>query len=214
LPATLRFCPAASLCAADGTCQSIKREKKQRKAKNAVVAWESLKWGDGDREKLLRSFVDGVVKSLWENDRNAEEKTDECFISYLSAVAANMVCSHYFFYSGAAHGMSAVTTYPLDLRGQEARLLRAEELLSTTPCREGVEAYAFDSLLDQGALWVVDGLVKDADHSVSLSREGLSLHYPLYSVQPYMGGMAEVLVPCTVLRASECHSPWIDDICR
>lgn len=207
-------CPDFSLCAIDGTCQSVQREKKQRKANNGVVVWEALKWGDSEHEKPLREFVNGVAKSLWESDGDAEEKKGECSVTYISGLAANVRCGYYAVYAGAAHGMSAVTTYPLDLRDDEARLLRAGELLSTTPCREGVEAYALDSLLDQGAMWVVDGLVKGADYSLSLSREGLGLHYPLYSVQPYMGGMAEVLVPCTVLHAAGCTSPWIADMCR
>ncbi len=207
-------CPWESLCAMDGTCRPVERVEVKRKQKNGVVSWQTLKWGDPEREKALNTVILDGIKQLIEDGSDAKEHEASCHISYLSEKAANLVCSQSVYYEGGAHGLTAVMTTPLDLRGTTPRSLRYGEVITTRVCRQGVEAYAIDSLLDQDAMWIVDGSVREPNHDFGLSREGLRFGYPLYSVQPYMGGMASVQIPCTVLRAVGCVGPWIDDMCR
>jgi hypothetical protein len=208
-------CPAQSLCASDGTCRSIRRETKQRKAKNGAVSWESLKWGDPEREKALNHFVADKAKSSWEEigDEPAD-KTVECLVTYLSDVAAHVNCNEFYGYPGAGFPVSEDIGHTLDLRGAKPRTIDYEEVIPTASCREALHEYAYDSFLDQGIPSVVDGQPYDANREVALGREGLILgdYFQLPS-QVYLAHVP-VVVPCTVLRAVGCASPWIDDVCR
>jgi hypothetical protein len=207
-------CPPESLCAADGTCRAVRRVEKKRKQKNGVVSWEALQWGDPVHERMLSAAMAEVVRDLSEEGSDAEECQVNCSVRYLSDAAVNLLCTQYVYYAGGAHGMTSVRSIPLDLTGPQPRPIDYDEVATSFSCEQNLEEFAIDSLLDQNAMWIVDGSVTKADHDFALSRVGLLFGYGLYSVQPYMGGMASVEVPCTVLRAVGCSSPWIDDMCR
>ena len=74
-------------------------------------------------------------------------------------------------------------------------------VVGTICLRELREQEAAWTLLDEGARGAVSSLAGEDIQSFNVDRQGLIIHFPLYSVAPYCDGLFEVFIPWTELES-------------